>query len=361
VLLGRALAPWNEICYSAASLVPLPDEITGRERQSSFCTGPHNGRGYMETASHPETLVGADRPFWTTRESFDDMQSLSSVSVARGDLSVGRYRRDRPGLGISTPNPISPIVMPVVILRPRPAHVGWHDGRLVEVPPLGAGALACLDLREAWTMDLSEPFDSLHAFIPLTAFDEVTAEMKRSRIDTLHCPIAVEHTDETMLNLARALNPVLARPEHATALFTDHVFLAMVTHLAWMYGGLDNRDRQAYATPKGRMLTPLQERRVTSRLLDDLAGDTSLSELAALCGLSRSHFIRAFKQVAWMPPHRWLSIQRVKHAKVLLRGTKMPIADIAVACGFADQSHLTRVFSKAFHVSPAAWRRQWRD
>jgi AraC family transcriptional regulator len=109
------------------------------------------------------------------------------------------------------------------------------------------------------------------------------------------------------------------------------------------------------------MLTPLQEHRVTSRLLDDLAGDTSLSELAALCGLSRSYFIRAFKQVTGMPPHRWLLMHRVKHAKDLLRRTTLPIADIAVACGFADQSHLTRVFSKAFGISPAAWRRQWRN
>jgi hypothetical protein len=78
----------------------------------------------MDTSSDPSAIVGADFPFFTTRESLDDMQSLSSVSFARGDLSVGRYRRDRPGLGISTPNPISPIVMAVVILRPRPAHVG---------------------------------------------------------------------------------------------------------------------------------------------------------------------------------------------------------------------------------------------
>jgi AraC family transcriptional regulator len=314
----------------------------------------------METSSHPSTFVGADRPFFTTRESLDDIQSLSSVSFARGDLSIGRYRRDRPGLGVSTPNPISPMVMAVVILRPRPGHVGWHDGRRVDVPALGAGALNCLDLREAWSMDLSEPFDSFHAFIPLTAFDEVTSEMKRSRIERLHCPIGVQHVDETMLNLARALNPVLARPEHATALFTDHVFLAMLTHLAGMYGGLDHRDMGAHAAPKGRMLTPLQEHRVTSRLLDDLAGDTSLSELAALCGLSRSYFVRAFKQITGMPPHRWLLMHRVKHAKDLLRGTTLPIADIAVACGFADQSHLTRVFSKAFGISPAAWRRQWR-
>jgi AraC family transcriptional regulator len=315
----------------------------------------------METASHPQTFVGADRPFFTTRESLDDIRSLSSVSFARGDLSVGRYRRDRPGHGISTPNPISPMVMAVVILRPRPAHVGWHDDRLVEVPALGAGALNCLDLREAWTMDLREPFDSFHAFIPLTAFDEVTSEMKRSRIERLHCPIGVEHTDETMLNLARALNPVLARPEHATALFTDHVFLAMVAHLAGMYGGLDSREMRAYTAPRRRMLTPLQERRVTSRLLDDLAGDTSLSELAAFCGLSRSYFIRAFKQATGMPPHRWLLMQRVKRAKDLLRKTNMPIADVAVACGFADQSHLTRVFSKAFRISPGAWQRQWKD
>jgi AraC-like DNA-binding protein len=39
----------------------------------------------------------------------------------------------------------------------------------------------------------------------------------------------------------------------------------------------------------------------------------------------------------------------------------MSIADVAVACGFADQSHLTRVFTKAFRISPGAWQRQWKD
>jgi AraC-like DNA-binding protein len=209
-------------------------------------------------------------------------------------------------------------------------------------------------------MDLSAPFDSFHTFIPWTAFDEVTSELGRPRIDALNRRIGVEHRDETMLGLARALNPVLARPEHATALFTDHVFLAMVTHLAVTYGGLGTGDQHAHAATKHRLLSPIEERRVTSRLIDDLAGDTSLSELAALCGRSRSHFIRAFKQSTGMPPHRWLLMQRVRRAKELLSKTNTPIAEIALICGFSDQSHLTRVFSKAFHVSPGAWRRQWR-
>ena len=312
----------------------------------------------MNASARPTSLVGADRPFFTTRENLDDMRSLSSVTFARGDLSIGRYRRDRPGLGISSPNPLSPMVMAVVIHRSRPSHVGWHDGRLVEIPALGAGALSCLDLREAWTMDLSAPFDSFHTYIPWTAFDEVTSELGTSRIETLNRRIGVEQRDETMLGLARALNPVLARPENATALFTDHVFLAMVTHLAVTYGGIGAA--HVRAETKARLLSPLEEHRVTSRLLDDLAGDTSLTELAALTGRSRSHFIRAFKHSTGMPPHRWLLIQRVQRAKDLLRGTNAPIAEIALTCGFSDQSHLTRVFSKAFRITPGAWRRQWK-
>jgi AraC family transcriptional regulator len=305
----------------------------------------------MEASSDLTRLVDANRPFFTTREDLDDMQSLSSVSFARGDLSIGRYRRDRPGLGVTPPNPLAPMVMAVVILRPRPAHPGWHDGQLVEVPALGTGALNCLDLRQAWTMDLSEPFDSFHMFIPWTAFDEIALESKRSRIDELNCRIGVVHPDETMLHLARALNPVLARPERATALFIDHVFLAMVTHLAVTYAGIRSHNMEASAG-KGRMLTPFQERRVISRLLDDLHGDSSLAELAALCGLSRSYFVRAFKHTTGMSPHRWLLTHRAMRAKDLLRGTRMPIAEIAVACGFADQSHLTRVFRRPSVSAP---------
>jgi len=309
-------------------------------------------------SSHSPKLFGAERPFFATKESLDDMRSLSSVSFAHGDLSMGRYRRDRPGLGITPPNPLSATVMAVVLLRPLPALRGWNDGHLLEIPARGAGALSCLDLREAWRMDLSEPFDSLHTYIPLAAFDEITSELKRPRIGRLNSLLSVDHLDATMLNLVRALNPVLARPEQATALFIDHVFLAIVAHLAVTYGGLRG-DMPAFAGGRDRMLTPLQERRVTSRLLDDLATDTNLAELAALCGLSRSYFIRAFKHTTGLPPHRWLLRQRVKRAKELLQGTKMPIVEIATACGFADQSHLTRVFSKAFRISPAMWRRQW--
>ena len=311
----------------------------------------------MEASSHSQRLIGAERPFFTTRESLDDLQSMTSASFVHGDLSIGRYRRDRPGLGITTPNPISPSVMAVVILRPRPTHVGWHDGRTVDIPAMGKGALACLDLRESWTMDLSEPFDSFHVFIPFAAFDDVTSELRLPRVEALNRPPTIEHRDETMFGLVHALSSVLGRPREANRLFTDHVFSAMTIHLATAYGGFDVN------TLAGRAggLSPRQARRVMDRLRADLTNDLGLSELASLCGVSRSYFARAFKQTTGLPPHRWLLMHRVKRAKELLKRTNKPISEIAHECGFADQSHLTRVFSKMVQLSPGAWRRQRRD
>jgi AraC-like DNA-binding protein len=61
-----------------------------------------------------------------------------------------------------------------------------------------------------------------------------------------------------------------------------------------------------------------------------------------------------------MAPHRWLLRHRIDRAKALLRGSEAPLAEIADACGFSDQSHLTRVFRSLTGTSPGAWRREVR-
>ncbi len=92
-------------------------------------------------------------------------------------------------------------------------------------------------------------------------------------------------------------------------------------------------------------------------MIERLGDDLSLSEPARACGLSLSYFSRAFKQSVGAPPHRWLLLQRVQRAKSLLRNSDRSLAETAAACGFADQSHFTRVFSNVVGVSPGAWRK----
>ncbi len=107
-------------------------------------------------------------------------------------------------------------------------------------------------------------------------------------------------------------------------------------------------------------LTEAQLQRVTAFMLDNITADISLSLLAAQCGFSRGHFIRAFRQTTGLPPYRWLLNERVKRACLLLDETPSSIADIALQCGFSDQAHLTRIFSKILGITPAAWRRRAR-
>jgi len=62
-----------------------------------------------------------------------------------------------------------------------------------------------------------------------------------------------------------------------------------------------------------------------------------------------------------MPPHKWMVQQRVSLAKSLLRQGKMTLAQIALACGFSDQSHFTQCFSAWTGLSPGVWRRSIRQ
>jgi AraC-like DNA-binding protein len=93
-------------------------------------------------------------------------------------------------------------------------------------------------------------------------------------------------------------------------------------------------------------------------MISKLGQEISLAEVSAACGLSPNYFARAFKRSVGTPPHRWLLLQRVLHSKSLLRDADRSLGDIAAACGFADQSHFTRVFTNIVGASPGAWRKQ---
>jgi AraC family transcriptional regulator len=110
----------------------------------------------------------------------------------------------------------------------------------------------------------------------------------------------------------------------------------------------------------GGGLAPWQVDLAERLLLNDLKDNFPVIRLADVCGLSRSYFVRAFKVSTGLPPHKWLLHSRIKRARELLEGTEDSIAAISLDCGFADQSHLTRVFHGIIGESPAAWRRRYK-
>ena len=96
-------------------------------------------------------------------------------------------------------------------------------------------------------------------------------------------------------------------------------------------------------------------RRVRDYIDAHYENDPGLEELAAVAGLSRAHMIRSFRREFFTTPHAFLTDIRIRQARKRLRAGQTP-AEVAMACGFADQAHLTRHFKARTGVTPGQFR-----
>lgn len=232
----------------------------------------------------------------------------------------------------------------------------WRDGRPTPSCGFGPGTIGIYEMDRRWIANIHTAFDVVHFHVPRAALDRVAGDLDAKRVATLLCPAYDGTHDPVLHGLATALLPGFERPEQTNTLFVDHVRLAVGAHVAQRYGGLRS---EPFAVRGG--LAPWQLRRAIDLLLDHLGGDITTADLARECGVSTGHFVRAFRTSVGTSPHRWLMERRVERVKQLLLGGTPPIAEVATACGFADQSHLTRVFTKAVGITPGAWRRARRN
>jgi len=118
----------------------------------------------------------------------------------------------------------------------------------------------------------------------------------------------------------------------------------------------DVADTGAFHVPARGGLPPRAFRRVREYILAHLAEEIRNPVLADLVGLSVYYFSRAFKQSAGVSPHRFVLQSRVERVKQLLVETDLPLAHIAVAAGFGDQSHCTRQFRELVGITPGRFR-----
>jgi AraC family transcriptional regulator len=227
----------------------------------------------------------------------------------------------------------------------------WTAGRRREVPDLCLGDAQLIDLRDNPVVSLDTPFDSLRFYIPQIALDEMANEAGIRRVKGLHAP-NFGGRDLVLFGLAQALAAAMEEPGDGTAMFSDCIALAFFTHIVRAYGGAPAAGRNARGG-----LASWQLQRARDFINANLAGDPSISQVANECRLSTSYFVRAFKQATGVPPYRWLTKQRIERAKELLLDPGRKLADVAQLCGFVDQSHFTRVFSRSEGYSPGRWRR----
>jgi AraC family transcriptional regulator len=97
--------------------------------------------------------------------------------------------------------------------------------------------------------------------------------------------------------------------------------------------------------------------RVLEYVGENIARDLPLNELAAIAGMSPSHFKACFKETTGIPVHQYVIAARVEYALQLLTQTSLPLCEVALRAGFANQSHLSRYLRRFHNVTPATVRR----
>lgn len=199
---------------------------------------------------------------------------------------------------------------------------------------------------------ITGPMDNFHLHIPRAALDDIADEADSPRIDRLHLVEGWETPDAILSSIKTTMVAAAERPDQTSQLFIDHMVLALHAHFARSYGGMRDAERR-----RSGGLAPWQERRAKELIAASLSKELSLVEIASECDLSMAHFSRAFKASAGMTPHGWLQACRIEHAKEIMLQPHLALAEIAVSCGFADQSHFTRIFTRIEGDTPGVWRR----
>ncbi|OKO76032.1 AraC family transcriptional regulator [Bradyrhizobium sp. AS23.2] len=281
-------------------------------------------------------------------------QAVSFVRTLRNTgIAVTEVRADDPPRGdLSGSLEREDAFLVAVMRRDFPVHEYFEDNRIAGVTALKTGQTVLYDLKRNPQFHINNPFHSVHFYLPRAALNLVADGTETRKIEELRYRPGVGVEDSVMQGLVGSLMPAFEFPEQASRLFVDHVALAVAVHVAKTYGGMVLAAKQARGG-----LAAWQIKRAEETLAANLEGDLSLADLANDCGLSASHFSRAFRQSTGLSPHQWLQQHRVDVAKSLLSNRNLSLSEVALASGFADQSHFTRVFARLAGISPGAWRR----
>ncbi len=231
-----------------------------------------------------------------------------------------------------------------------PRFEGWFDfgdGRIET--PCRPGSIVVQPPDTDTHCFLTAPNTILVAPLPLTPL-AVALEREPEALTRAVAPLhQAMHFDPLIEQLMRALWREGMRDEPAGQVHVDTLILALGGTLLARAGEV------AGAAPP-----PLDDRRLAraaEHVEAHLAAPLTLAEMAAVACLSPWHFNRAFRAATGLPPHRYVTARRVARAKTLLRGP-VPLTEVAVACGFASQSHFGEVFKAHTGATPGQWRKR---
>jgi len=276
------------------------------------------------------------------------------TGIGGSDMIISRVNSSELGTGIYLSSEAEDAFVIAYQLSDLPSYAVWNDGRHTQRPAEKKSAFKIFDLHLDTLARIDTSFDFLLIHVPRPALVALADSNDVPPVNWIATQSRDSKQDPVLDGLHPSVLHLLSHPDAHHRLVREHLMLTLLSHVATRYGGMKSRR----ASVGG--LAPWQVRRAKEALGDDLGTNISLADLAQHCALSPSHFSRAFKASTGLSPFAWLQRHRVERVKDMLRHTDVSLAEIAISCGFADQSHLGRLFSRQVGTPPGSWQRAQR-
>jgi AraC family transcriptional regulator len=203
--------------------------------------------------------------------------------------------------------------------------------------------------------DISGRPDVLLLYVNKSMMDRLTREALGDAAEHASIITRMAFTDTVLEQLALTVLEGLRAEAGSGRFYVDHMATAIAARLISHHMRLSPTDTEETDFETTNLNSRL--RRVCSYIDASLGTNLTLSQLAAEANLSQDHLIRTFRQNLGMTPHQYVMQRRIEKAKELLISTNTPIAELSMATGFSDQSHLSTAFRRAVGQSPARYRK----
>lgn len=282
--------------------------------------------------------------------------AVTASSEALGWSGIAAEIRSHPA-GELPPYTSSQTEITMSLLRTPGAVVSRSASGVRQQTPVGAGTvwISPGGIEEEATRISAPLCDIVHIYLAREQFFSLGAEVGGSV-----CPAAIDYVADARDDLIRQIGVSLVSemraPTPGGKVLAESLGLALAARIIQRHSSANRslkprKSSYDWGTDDPRM------RRVLEYMRANLEEPIGLDELAAVACLSPYHFARTFRDKVGTPPHRFLTMLRLDHAKVLLATSQRSLCDIALSCQFASQTNFTRAFRQFTGVTPSEFRK----
>jgi len=286
-------------------------------------------------------------------------------TLAEAGLPMGRFRKilhSSDGAGWRDMAAAVTTATPFDAVLPSIRHI-WiehtFDNVSVEIERSGssfrgevaAGSMALHPSDNRGAARVLSPVRGMHVFVRKEVINDVAAALHGYSGREVDIASFIGDVDQTLKQMTMAAHQLLFEPD--SAFRSEYLARAIAAQLVSRHG----RQREPLDISETRTLSAKQQALIHEYLHQNMDSVFQFADLARLVGLSRAEFFLRFSKTMRMTPNRYLQTIRIERAKELLRRPELTLAEVALASGFADQSHMTRAFRRFAGTTPASFRR----